>query len=167
MLAESNMRPHLSSAAVPSEHRSINWIENASNAIGQHSPQLDSHTSMRVGERLGALLLARISPDLARQLLGLLPHGASRDLAALARHADGDPDHSIGYIQFVEAAHNDLGGLSEAEEELERRIADAFLWAMSGDLPAELKADLTRELPAELRSRMNLYSAYSEDQKVA
>lgn len=120
-----------------------------------------------MAEHLGALLLARIPSDLARQLLGLLPHGASRDLAALARHADGDPDRSIGYIQFVEAARNDLGNRLGEELDIERRIADAFLWAMSGDLPAELKSDFARELPSELRSRMNLYSAYSEDQKVA
>jgi hypothetical protein len=50
---------------------------------------------------------------------------------------------------------------------LAERVANAFLWGIAFELPPELKDRLNDALPGEFRSRMNLYSAISDDAKVA
>ena len=167
--------------------RKIDWLQNAHRAVHCIAPELEDG-DRHVTVRLAAHLLQRLPPELGTELLDLLPEPELR--RALAPNARSDADPSIGYVQFLEVARM-AGAMirpgarlhlypcaiehahqENADEEAgrvppQRLIADAFLWAVAGDLPPDMKNRMLPHLPAELRSRMNLYSGFTEDQKVA
>lgn len=51
--------------------------------------------------------------------------------------------------------------------DLSQRAVEAFLWSATQSFPPHLKQELTKILPLNLRSRMNLYSGGNEEEKVA
>ena len=161
--------------------RAINWLDSTSRSLQGGFPDA-ADAADYVTERLSALMLERLTPQIAAQLLELLPedvsHGTWRELDSLrtSAHSSGNP--SIGFVDFVERTRHALGltelldspayeNSEEAYEQLCHQIADAFLWAVAYEVPAEIKIRMTEELPLELRSRMNLYGAHSEREKVA
>ena len=75
--------------------------------------------------------------------------------------------HSGTALGVERAAH--ALGLSRLDSttDLPSQAADAFLWAVAQDLPPDLKEILARELPTELKARMNLGTMHSEEAKVA
>ena len=112
------------------------------------------------------------------QLMELLPMHEESNLFSLRQHARTSEDLSIGYTDFVEKVQHTLEMEGESwsgsgkiqgldEETFYRSVADTFLWAVIQEIPPELKGPLARELPMELRSRMNLYCAHSEGEQVA
>jgi hypothetical protein len=102
-----------------------------------------------------------------------LRRGASR-----MKGAGKSGDRSIGLTDFVELTRRLLGVTdiprqpkyegSEPEYcKLCEQVTDAFLWAVSQEIPVELKGRMAEHLPADLRCRMNLRSGYSARDKVA
>jgi hypothetical protein len=145
--------------------RSINWLDSTERALQALFPDYKA-ASHHVTERLTTLLLDRLPRPLAEDLLDLLPEDESR--TALALEAQTDEDASIGYPDFIEKAEQALGstGLG-VDPAISHEIADAYLWAVVHEIPPDMKYQLIRALPLELRSRMDLYSASSDDAKVA
>jgi hypothetical protein len=146
----------------------INWFEITSRSI---SSKLHAHPDCaeKITERLSALFLERLSRPTSEAMFDLLPEAAREKNRTLQASADSDSDPSIGYTSFVERAAQVMGctGEIEDQDETARQIADAFLWAVTQEIPPELKTRMTEELPAELRSRADLYTAHSDEAKVA
>jgi hypothetical protein len=156
--------------------RSIDWFEHTVTSLRFRIRGLDE-SAPYVIERLAALLLDRLPRRVSNRMLGLLPPEVARQHRLLRRSASSDANRSIGYISFVEAAQAAIG-VCEAGVALDvmgdddadilyRQVADAFLWAVAQELPPDLKCQLEEEISAELRARMDLYSAIDECGKVA
>jgi hypothetical protein len=161
------------------------WVETADRALQarfSNSAELKSHTRP-LAERLSMLLLERLPAKVARELTALLPqktHDAHPELAKmLQRSAHETADASIGFATFIETAGQILGsrGVEETEpsqpDQAEawgrapREAAEVFLWTVLQGIPGELKTRISENLPLELRSRMDLYSAGSDEARVA
>jgi hypothetical protein len=156
--------------------RSIDWFQHSVISIRSRIPELGDSTPY-VTERLAALLLDRLPRRLSNRMLGLLPSEVAASHRLLRRPASSVGDSSIGYPAFVEVAQEAVGvsethinpGEMGEEEALTfyRMVADAFLWAVTQELPPDLKSLVERDISADLRARMNLYSASAEESKVA
>lgn len=156
--------------------RSIDWLNHTATSLKHHVRDLDD-SAPYVAERLSSLLLDRLPRRLSNRLVALLPPEVARSHRLLRRTASADGNRSIGYITFVEAAQAAVGvcttgermsGLDEIDaERFYRDVADAFLWAVMQELPPDLKGLVEQEISADLRARMNLYSASAEESKVA
>ncbi len=148
--------------------RPVDWLRDSersiSNRLSRHRDK-DRFPIERVSARLAALLLERLPPDLARQMLRMLPDEKQAALSSLKKSADSDGESSIGYPTFIERAALALG-VNEDDETI-REITDAFLWGVVEEIPGEFKVRLTEVLPVELRSRMDLYSERENESKVA
>jgi hypothetical protein len=155
--------------------RSIDWFQHVVVSMGFRVRELGDSTPY-VAERLSALLLDRLPKRLSNRMLGLLPTEVARSHRLLRRPASSRGNPSIGYPAFVEAAGLAVGvcevpnleRLSEEEAEtFYRLVADAFLWAVTQELPPDLKAGVEDAISSDLKARMNLYSACAEESKVA
>ena len=121
-----------------------------------------------VTQRLTALLLERLPPGVAQPFFSLLPKSMTARSPALQLVAGSAEDTSIGYPDFVKHAESAIGTLDlMPDEALCKNVANAFLWAIVQDIPADLKNRMIQALPVELSSRMNLYSAMADGSKVA
>jgi hypothetical protein len=153
--------------------RPIDWIRDSQKSISNRlstkglSVYLDKSRFRldHVSERLAALLLERLPPDLAHQMIAMLPEDKQAALKSLHQSAGSESDESIGYPTFIERASLTLG--ADETDETVREIADAFLWGVVEEMPGDFKARLTEVLPAELKSRMDLYSERENESKVA
>lgn len=161
----------------PSIGRYINWLETADRAIYSQFPEL-TNCSSHIAERLSALLLERLPTDTSQAILRLLPEGNWMAMRSLSASAIGEADCSIGYTDFVERSVHAVGCTHHGRDfhrqdretelfELSRRIVDVFLWAIAQEIPPEIKSRMATELPSDLRIRMNLISAASDDARVA
>jgi hypothetical protein len=148
--------------------RPIDWLRDSersiSNRLSQH-PHKNQFPLGQVSERLAALLLERLPSDLAHQMIEMLPEEKQTALKSLHQSAGAESDQSIGYPTFIERAAHALG-LQENEDTI-REITDAFLWGVVEEVPGDFKMRLTEVLPAELKSRMDLYSERENESKVA
>lgn len=148
--------------------RPVDWLRDSektiSNRLSGHPGRARFRIS-RVSERLAALLLERLPADLADQMMSMLPEDKRLALDSLQQSARSASDASIGYPTFIERAAHALG-MNENEETI-REITDAFLWGVVEEVPGDFKARLSEVLPAELRSRMDLYSERENESKVA
>src|SRR5690242_7182962 len=89
--------------------RSVNWLDHTVQSLIQHFPELQ-RVSLPLVERLSALLLERLPPQLSLDVLGLLPEEVlSRSSESLKEHATSESDRSIGYPDFVQRAAFTLG----------------------------------------------------------
>lgn len=151
--------------------RSIHWFEHTRRSISSQFPNTRPNDGYLV-ERLSALFLERLPPEVAQGVLALLPEGSIVEhYNHLTVSANAPTNSSIGYPDFIEKTAQVLG-ISEKpiewlHEALPRKIADFFLWTVVQDFPAELKSRIIENLPLELKSRMNLYAAFAEEAKVA
>lgn len=153
---------------------SINWLDSTRRAISAEFPEV-CECSYYVTERLSALLLERLPPDLGHEIIELLPDLVQENARSLQVCAQTTSERSIGYMDFVLRTMHVLGctNLAYAEKEeseievFSRRLTDSFLWAVAQEMPPEMKSRIQDFLPAELKSRMNLYSAVSDEAKVA
>ncbi len=157
--------------ATSSNERAIDWLSHAAVSI-QVRERITSASAQYIVGRLSSLLLDRLPPELANQMLKILPKEVAATHHHLHARARAAADRSIGYTAFVDAASYAAGVCDEkrCDEEGDvfyRKLADAYLWAVAQELPPELKAEFVRFLPLDLRARMNIYSAVSEDAKVA
>lgn len=168
-------KTHLRRSA--SDSRSVNWLEHTAASIIHNFPEM-KQASVQITDRLSSLLLERLPAQLGQELLELLPKSVLDHCSdALKSSANSDSDRSIGYPDFVQRAELTLGCLQYSPREyspgqysygqLSEKIVDAFLWAIASDLPPDLKFRMSEDLPIDLRSRMDLYSAHSDDSKVA
>lgn len=148
--------------------RPVDWLRDSeksiSNRLSQHGVK-GQFSIEQVSERLAALLLERLPSDLARQMISMLPDDKQAALNSLHQSAKSESDASIGYPTFIERAASAIG--MNADEEMLREVTDAFLWGVVEEVPGDFKARLTEVLPAELRSRMDLYSERENESKVA
>ncbi|MGZ3687203.1 MAG: hypothetical protein ACXVBW_02810 [Bdellovibrionota bacterium] len=148
--------------------RQINWLEHTSRSVGSKFPET-RHCSQYVTSRLAALLLERLPSEIAEEMLELLPEDAL-GIESLRVSASIDWNPSIGFTDFVRRSETSLG-VSEISEELidrvSQEVAEAFLWAVAQEMPVEIKQLLHQALPSEIRLRMNLNTASSEDSRVA
>jgi hypothetical protein len=148
--------------------RPVDWIRDSekslSNRLSRH-PGKEQMPIQRICARLASLLLERLPSNLAQEMLAMLPNDQQENLHALHQSAKAETDASIGYPTFVEHAASALGK-TESDETI-REIADAFLWGVVEELPGDFKARLTEVLPAELKSRMDLFSERENESKVA
>lgn len=156
--------------------RSIDWLDSTGRSLRASFPET-ADCSEYVAERLAALLLERLPPELCAEMIALLPATYPRR-PLLEAYAGSEVDDSIAFPDFIEGARHALGlselldspeyADSEARyENLSRRVAEAFLWLVTIDLPPDLKARMAALLPMDLRSRMNLYTGIADESKVA
>jgi len=169
---------NLPDMTTPHPDRSINWFDHTNQSLVSQFPETTPYSEYLV-ERLAALLLERLPPDLSRKLIGLLPENTIQGhLNPLTASAISQEETSIGYNDFVERTESTLGCsdlskqklLEDSEEEMRNfaeQLANSFLWAVAQEFPAEIKTRMIERLPSDLRARMNLYSAQSDDSKVA
>jgi hypothetical protein len=126
-------------------------------------------------ECLSTLLLERLPSEISQALLELLPE---HDFSGLHRAAECRAETSIGYYDFVQKAATAVGVMGiEIERKnppeetdlwkFSEKLVDSFLWSVAQEFPPELKAKMITHLPAELRHRMDLNLAHSDDSKVA
>jgi hypothetical protein len=151
-----------------SEVRPVDWIRDSEKSISNRLSKHPNKNQFRLGyisERLAALLLERLPSDLAHQMMTMLPEDKQAALKSLYQSAGSESDQSIGYPTFIERAGQAIG-LEENDDTI-REIADAFLWGVVEEVPGDFKARLTEVLPAELKSRMDLYSERENESKVA
>ncbi|MBU6374695.1 MAG: hypothetical protein KGQ59_01750 [Bdellovibrionales bacterium] len=126
------------------------WLTLAEAEI-ERSDRLCPGCARATALRLGKLLLQRLGPPLADELLQMMPE-AQRVLVA----SEGAGDRSIGLPDFISHAGFVLG-LHEAEileatrEARLRRIALAFLHGAVNALPEALGYRVEAALPAEIR----------------
>jgi hypothetical protein len=157
--------------------RAIDWFESTSRSIHSQFPEIAACTDY-LTERLSALMLERLPPVLRSQLISMLPDGQKEKPRHLARIGRTGADSSIGFPDFVERAKcamgvsdgADLSRFENSDEEYDRfcqKVAEIFLWSFAQELPPDMKIRMHDSLPMDLRSRMNLYSGYSEQEKVA
>jgi hypothetical protein len=150
------------------EIRPVDWIRDSeksiSNRLSKH-PNKDQFRLSHISERMAALLLERLPSDLAQQMIAMLPEDKQAALKSLHQSAGSKSDQSIGYPTFIERAAQAIG-LQENDETI-REITDAFLWGVVEEVPGDFKVRLTEVLPAELKSRMDLYSERENESKVA
>lgn len=148
--------------------RPVDWLRDSeksiSNRLSQHRDK-DRFPIERIAARLAALLLERLPAELALQMISMLPDEKQAALGSLKKSAESGSEASIGYPTFIERAAHALG-MNEDEDTI-REITDAFLWGVVEEAPGDFKARLTEVLPAELRSRMDLYSERENESKVA
>jgi hypothetical protein len=150
--------------------RSINWLENTSRSVSSHFPKVGEKNAKYIAERLSILLLERLSAETAKEMISLLPEDVfvtGMSSASLKRAAGMSTNHLVGYPDFVDLVSRSFFSGSISYTDSSELIADFFLWAIAQELTSELKWKLIQELPADLRSRMNLYAGGSEDSKVA
>jgi hypothetical protein len=152
-----------------SRNRSIDWIESTHRILASVlGSQAGAPTpSIRLTEKLAALLLERLPSGVAAQMLELLPKEPSRRMQLSAA---ADAESSIGFTTFIEAAEQILDTEEPDErlsEDMARICAESFLWAVAQEFPTDLKMLMRQALPTELKSRMNLYLSSSEDSRVA
>lgn len=158
------------------EQKAINWIESTRRSLQASVPEV-AESAPYLTERLSILLLERLPLALAAEVLTLLPEDFDRRLKLRARRG-AMPDATIGFTEFVELTRYMLGltdlldspKYAESEEEyanLCQHVAESFLWAVAQELPIDLKDRIAVHLPGDLRSRMNLYTGYSAEDKVA
>lgn len=156
--------------------KAVNWLDSTRRSLQASIPEA-SECASYVTERLSALLLDRLPREIAVEILELLPEEAARN-AGLYLHTDISSDSSVAFPAFVDRARHVLGmtdlldspRYADSEErysELCEQVADAFLWAVLQEVPPELKHRMSAHLPSDLRCRMNLYSGFSDDAKVA
>jgi hypothetical protein len=156
--------PHL-----PNKDRSIDWLEATNRSL---QSKFSGHAGVqksapRLTERLSILLLERLPEPLAHQMIELLPRNRGD---RFKKPASSESDPSIGLTSFIEAASQILGmeeDLAQMNDELPRETAESFLWAITQELPMELKTRMREILPLELCSRMNLNHSTAEDSRVA
>lgn len=150
------------------EVRPVDWLRDSeksiSNRLSQNPVKEKLHIN-QVCERLAALLLERLPPELASQMMAMLPQDKQEALNSLHQSAESDSDASIGYTTFVERAATAVG--VETDDDTIHQLTDAFLWGVVEEVPGDFKKRLTEVLPAELRSRMDLYSERENESKVA
>lgn len=158
------------------QQKAVNWIESTCRSLQASVPEV-AENAPYVTERLSALLLERLPMELAVEVLELLPEDRERRLKLRARRGSL-PDASIAFPEFVEHTRYLLGlsdlldspKYADSEEQYARlcqQVAEAFLWAFAQELPLDLKDRIDSHLPGDLRCRMNLYSGYSAEDKVA
>ncbi len=167
--------------------RSINWFEHTNRSLLSHFPEARFY-SVYLVERLSALLLERLPAEISHSILKLLPLTLAKDhFSSLIANVTPDADSSIGYVDFVKRAEStlgcsDLGKQSlqlgsldsldslDSEDELYKyseKLTNVFLWAIAQELPAEIKTRMVENLPSELRARMDLFSAQTDEAKVS
>jgi hypothetical protein len=148
--------------------RPVDWLRDSeksiSNRLSQNPIKEKLHID-QVSERMAALLLERLPPELASQMIAMLPEDKQEALNSLQQSAKSNGDASIGYTTFIERAMTAVG--FEADDDTIHQIADAFLWGVVEEVPGDFKKRLTEVLPSELRSRMDLYSERENESKVA
>jgi hypothetical protein len=144
--------------------RSINWLENTSRSVSSRFPKVGEKNARYIADRLSILLLERLTPETANELISVLPEPASENLRGAANSL---ADQVVGYTDFVEQVSRSFFSGSIGFTDSSELIADSFLWAVAQELSPELKWKLTQELPVDLRSRMNIYAGGGEDSKVA
>jgi hypothetical protein len=144
--------------------RSINWLESTSRSVSSHFPKVGEKNARYIADRLSILLLERLSPETATELLSVLPEGVCGNLQGAAL---SPVDHVVGYPDFVDVVSRSFFSGSIGFTDSSEVIADFFLWAVAQELTPDLKWKMIQELPADLRSRMNLYTGESDDSKVA
>jgi hypothetical protein len=144
--------------------RSINWLENTSRSVSSHFPKVGEKNAKYIADRLSILLLERLKPETANELIAVLPEGVSE---GLERYAGSAADHLVGYPDFVDLVSRSFFSGSIAFTDSSEAIADFFLWSVAKEITPDLKWKLIQELPVDLRSRMNLYTGDNEDSKVA
>jgi hypothetical protein len=161
----------------PRPGRAINWLESTSRSLRSSLPDT-TDCAEYVTERLAALMLDRLPPEVSRDLLDLLPDESLEKPRMFRAYSNLDRDASIAFPQFIERARHALG-LSDlldspkyadsegAFERLSLDVAEAFLWAVASEFPMDLKDRMSQALPSDLRCRMNLYCGYSDSDKVA
>ncbi len=161
-------------SANPAQERSIHWLRTAEVAIESCCPQTRG-CSQFIAERLASLMIARLPRDISLSLIELLPASVAAHSWPLRSgiEASRKSERAFqGYSEFVDTARGALDcteldmGAAEMRE-LADEVARAFLWAALHDLPSELKVKIAEHLPADLRSRMNLYNVVPEDSRVA
>jgi len=129
--------------------QNFTWLVSAEDEIKQ-SDQLCPECPRAAALRLAKLLLQRLGPPLAFELLELLP-AAERPLVAA-----GSADRSIGLPDFISHAGFVLG-VHEPDlppgdhEERLRRIVLAFFHGVVAALPESLGYRVKAALPAEIR----------------
>lgn len=151
------------------EIRRINWIENTGRSLSAQLRNIAA-CAPALAYSMSELLLKRLPEDIRETLVGLLPEGAS--------HPDvrGRLDEGLHYADFLHHACETIcehcpelsGDMKNATlDSLAERAVDAFLWTVAQEFPVELKTRIAHALPVEMTSRMNLYSGWSEESKVA
>jgi hypothetical protein len=174
--------PHL-----PNKERSIDWLEMTNRSLESKFSQIGIQNSAPLlTERLAVLLLQRLPETLATAMVELLPRDPARELGArLYKTALAAADCSIGFASFIEVSSQVLGleeklpqpdqssqspdfpDFPDLNDNLSRQTAECFLWAVTQELPVELKTRMREVLPIELCSRMNLNHSTAEDSRVA
>jgi hypothetical protein len=144
--------------------RSINWLESTSRSVSSHFPKVGEKNARYIADRLSILLLERLKPETAKELVAVLPEGVSQSLEDVA---SSPVDHLVGYPDFVDLVSRSFFSGSIAFTDSSEAIADFFLWAIAQEITPDLKWKLIQELPVDLRCRMNLYTGDTDDSKVA
>jgi len=141
--------------------RSINWVDQTSLAIRSRCPELAEH-SRTLTVTLTCLFLSQLPSDICEMMMELLPIDLNcSEWLQDVNKASGE----IHFPDFIEQSRGIL--LPERLDHYSQLAAEAFLWAVIHDLPPELKNRMHDLLPLDLRSRMNLYSGYSDEVQVA
>jgi hypothetical protein len=151
------------------------WLSATARALGARFPHLIG-CSDYISQRLSSLLLQRLPPEEALELLAILPATLGEQAANLRACALGEREPSIGYPDFVERAVFAIGcshtlgsgepGFEPEIRRLAQIVADEYLWTVTHDLSDTLKRRLARALPLDLASRMDLATA-SDAHRVA
>lgn len=161
--------------------RTVNWLEHTSHVLSSFLtetgdfPESSLNPELLV-ERLSCLLLQRLPQEVGQEILDLLPSDPEGyQLRMLRESIRPGNDASIGYLSFIEKVEITLGCKEidpspdggYRQPTLISKIADRFLWAFAREFPAELKSKLESCLPSELRHRMDLRCAVSDESMVA
>lgn len=122
--------------------------------------------------RLSRVLLERLPPDIGFELMDMLPESLclrDPEWDELKNAAASEPDLTLGYQDLVETAEHSLMEPMSAPSSPDffQRAVDFFLWAFAMELGLELKERIAGNLPVDLRTRMNLFSGFAEEAKVA
>jgi hypothetical protein len=144
--------------------RSINWLENTSRSVSSRFSKVGEKNARYIADRLSILLLERLTPETANELVSCLPEPLSDSLKSAASR---QVDHVVGYPDFVDLVSRSFFNGSIGFTDSSEAIADFFLWSVAQELSPDLKWKMIQELPADLRSRMNLYTGDNDDSKVA
>jgi hypothetical protein len=156
-----------------SADRVINWFDHSSRSIAARFPQVAGCADY-VTERLGALLLETLPSEISREILGLLPPTLgehSWPLRASVQSAYRGR-RKIGYPDFIQRARialtcSEMNLPPVAMGEFAQAVTDLFLWTVCREIPPGTKSRMTAVLPQDLRARMDLFSAVSDESRVA
>jgi hypothetical protein len=168
------MEENKNTATVQQSIKTTNWFEQVNHSLVFTFPELHTFSSELVVS-LSSLFLKGLPYHLRQAILRILPkESLTYSLAFLELQKDPSLHEEPHYTNFVEIAANALtqadpsphSNNSEINKS-SKKLADLFLWNITKDFPSEIKKMISENLPPDLTSRMNLYSTYSEDSKVA